>query len=182
MKRAPGSIAILRWLIVGASLAPLVTLTLLAYRPAAATEGMMRAARTAYPAIVNTRLDTCDLCHIGSNYAVNAYGRDYNRNRRSFTAIEGMDSDGDGFTNLAEIQALTFPGRADDFPVVTPTPTGGATATQSATATPSTPASATPSPTNHPSITTTPRPTVTPTGVPGGLPYHIRLPFLLRQK
>jgi hypothetical protein len=36
----------------------------------------------------------------------------------SFTGIEGQDSDGDGFTNLEEINALTFPGDPTDYPVI----------------------------------------------------------------
>ena len=172
-----------RWLVVAAALVPLLAAALLTYRPAVATEGMMRAARTAYPAIVNTRLDTCDLCHTGTNYAVNSYGRDYNQNRRNFKAIEGLDSDGDGFTNLVEIQALTFPGRADDFPAVTPTPTGGATATATATATLVATATVTQAPPTE-TITLPPTrpPTATPTASPGEPRYRLHLPYLLRKK
>jgi hypothetical protein len=62
-----------------------------------------------------TRLNTCTLCHT-SVPALNPYGSAYAAAGHSFTAIEGADSDGDGFTNLAEIQALTFPGNAADKP------------------------------------------------------------------
>lgn len=66
----------------------------------------------------DTRLNTCDLCHSGSNGgSLNPYGRAYS-NTMSFTGIEGQDSDGDGFTNLEEINALTFPGDPTDYPVI----------------------------------------------------------------
>jgi len=72
-----------------------------------------------YPAMVGSRIDTCSLCHLGSPPALNSYGSDYlshGRNAAAAAAIAGLDSDGDGFTNLQEIQALTFPGNASDFP------------------------------------------------------------------
>lgn len=70
----------------------------------------------------NTRLDTCGVCHTdpAGGGARNPYGIDYANNGRSFTAIETFDSDGDGFSNLAEINALTFPGDPKDFPAPTP--------------------------------------------------------------
>jgi hypothetical protein len=61
-----------------------------------------------------TRLDSCATCHNGE--ARNPYGRAYSGSGRNFAAIENLDSDGDGFTNLAEINALTFPGNPDDHP------------------------------------------------------------------
>jgi hypothetical protein len=173
-----------RWLGLAALLVPVAALA--SQRPAVATDSLMRAARTAYPAIAGTRLDSCDLCHVGSHYALDAYGRDYNQNRRNFQAIEGLDSDGDGFSNLAEIQALTFPGKADDYPGPSPTPTTGPSATPigvpSATFThpPSPPPSTTP--TRAPTHAPTRTPTAGPTVDPGVLSFHIRLPFLLRKK
>jgi len=61
-----------------------------------------------------TRLDSCATCHNGE--AKNPYGRAYSGSGRDFAAIENLDSDGDGFTNLAEIKALNFPGKPDDHP------------------------------------------------------------------
>jgi len=64
-----------------------------------------------------TALDTCELCHPGGNtkqYTV--YADAYLLNGKDFTAIENIDSDGDGFNNLEEIQALTFPGDPGSFP------------------------------------------------------------------
>ena len=70
-----------------------------------------------YPVIAGTDLDNCALCHVSAaNLALNPYGTDFKANTFNFDAIEGMDSDGDGFTNLVEIMALTFPGDASDFP------------------------------------------------------------------
>ncbi|HMN63049.1 MAG TPA: hypothetical protein PJ988_21965, partial [Anaerolinea sp.] len=68
---------------------------------------------TRYPAMVGTRIDSCSLCHTSSIPSLNPYGSAYKSNGRSLSAlvaIEGLDSDGDGSSNLQEITALTFPG------------------------------------------------------------------------
>ena len=64
----------------------------------------------------NKTLDTCVTCH-GSNYSLNSYAQDFNTKRvqlgnstAALQAIETWDSDGDGDTNLTEIEALVFPG------------------------------------------------------------------------
>jgi len=72
-----------------------------------------------YPAAVGTRLESCNVCHIVPPTR-NPYGKDYNLSGRFFPAIESTDSDGDGFDNLAEITALTFPGNPEDFPGAPP--------------------------------------------------------------
>ncbi len=80
---------------------------------------------TTYPGAVGTRIDNCLLCHNSlSGGSRNGYGTDFGNNSHNFTAIEPLDSDGDGFTNIVEINNLTFPGNASDFPptVVPPTP------------------------------------------------------------
>ena len=64
-----------------------------------------------------TRLDSCTTCHNGGS--VNPYGRAYLGSGRNFASIENIDSDNDGFTNLVEINALTFPGKPDDHPQIT---------------------------------------------------------------
>lgn len=61
-----------------------------------------------------TKLDSCTTCHSGE--ARNPYGRAYAGSGKNFTEIENLDSDGDGFTNLVEINALTFPGDPEDNP------------------------------------------------------------------
>ena len=53
----------------------------------------------------------------------NNYGNDYSSHGHNFQAIEQLDSDLDGWSNLAEINAATWPGDASDHP------TAGATAT-----------------------------------------------------
>lgn len=78
----------------------------------------------------STTLNHCKLCHVNANSAssittvrpLTSYGADYlaqGRNAASFTAIEPKDSDGDGFSNLTEIQTPTFPGDAADKPTIT---------------------------------------------------------------
>ncbi len=81
-----------------------------------------------YPFTAGTRIDSCDLCHIPPFPSIanrNAYGFDFGNQtlrftdpNQSFANIELNDSDGDGFTNIAEINALTFPGNASDHPNV----------------------------------------------------------------
>ncbi|WMW22971.1 PGF-CTERM sorting domain-containing protein [Methanolobus mangrovi] len=66
----------------------------------------------------DTRLDSCVICHTGPNGgSLNSYGRASGGN---FVSIEDRDSDGDGFSNIDEINALTFPGDANDFPEPVP--------------------------------------------------------------
>ncbi len=73
-------------------------------------------------------LDTCDTCHtpalfdVGVSNLMNYYGRDLFNNNTDFAAIEGTDSDGDGFTNLEEITARTFPGDPNSHPAPAPAP------------------------------------------------------------
>lgn len=58
-----------------------------------------------------TVLNTCGLCHIsaGGGGPTNPYGTAYASASHNFKTIEPLDSDGDGFTNLAEITARTLP-------------------------------------------------------------------------
>ncbi len=67
----------------------------------------------------------CRLCHDGvfpNRGNLNGFGVDVdeNVNVRSrdvdFSAIEGLDSDGDGFTNIEEFEAGTLPGDASSRP------------------------------------------------------------------
>ncbi|HEY5998103.1 MAG TPA: hypothetical protein VI078_02225 [bacterium] len=84
--------------------------------PASASGGYLTQFEGTYPAAKGSRIDTCTLCHTGVPSPRNAYGAAFAAAGHSFTAINGADSDGDGFTNLAEITALTFPGDAADHP------------------------------------------------------------------
>lgn len=127
----------------------------------------LREMTSLYPQMSGSRIDTCEICHPGGNTnRLNAYGRDYDR--RGLAAIEQLDSDGDGVINIDEINALTFPGDADDFPAATPTNTATPTptATNTATTRPTDTPTNTPTPTNTATPTHTPTNTPTPTATP----------------
>lgn len=115
----------------------------------------------------NSRLGTsmdCALCHSGgfTRYG-NAFSNASGGTSARFQAIESLDSDGDKFTNLQEINANTDPSDAASHPrVATPTPTRTPTPRPTPTRTP------TPKPT--PTRTPTPRPTATPTRTPTPTP------------
>jgi hypothetical protein len=72
-------------------------------------------------------MGSCQWCHFKFGYnksgditaTLNPYGKDYlanGRNAAALTAIEPTDSDGDGFSNLAEITATRYPGDKTDDP------------------------------------------------------------------
>ena len=67
-----------------------------------------------------TPLDSCITCHTSSNpdgnNELNPYGADFEAKGHEFEAIELWDSDDDGFSNKAEINAMTFPGDPDSVP------------------------------------------------------------------
>ena len=72
--------------------------------------------RNTYPGACQEILDAttsgqnCSLCH-GGGFSLNDYGSDLADANRNFAAIENMDSDGDGRTNLQEItNDCTMPG------------------------------------------------------------------------
>jgi hypothetical protein len=78
-------------------------------------------------------LGSCQWCHYKYGYdasgeiedTLNSYGKAYNTNGRSLSAlksIENLDSDGDGYSNKIEIDALRFPGDASDDPNKVPAP------------------------------------------------------------
>ncbi len=76
---------------------------------------------------------SCDYCHITygiqppyGQIPLNAYGTDYKdagRTQLALHTIEAVDSDGDGYSNLDEIRALTFPGANNDHPGLVPATT-----------------------------------------------------------
>ncbi len=83
---------------------------------------------TKYPNIASTPLANCTLCHVyipapGVPATRNPYGLAWKNANYNFSSIEGDDSDMDGFTNITEINALSFPGD----PSSTPAPAGSIT-------------------------------------------------------
>lgn len=78
-----------------------------------AKPGYMTKFKTAYPA--TKTLHSCVTCH-NPDYSRNDYGKDFGNNNHDLKAIEGFDSDADGFTNIVEINAGTFPGNRDSHP------------------------------------------------------------------
>lgn len=57
------------------------------------------------------RLDSCGTCHNDfSSGKRNPYGKDFKNNSFNLSAIESMDSDGDGASNIDEITGLYMPG------------------------------------------------------------------------
>ena len=71
-----------------------------------------------------TTLDQCLLCHTSNSNVgpVNSYGNAFGNSNHNFVTIEQLDSDSDGFNNLAEITARTFPGNASSKPASNPAP------------------------------------------------------------
>ena len=65
-----------------------------------------------------TTMGTCTTCHINPDGkgGQNPYGNHYKAYARNFAAIEPLDSDGDGFSNIDEIIADTWPGDAGSAP------------------------------------------------------------------
>ncbi len=82
-----------------------------------------------YPQTAGSQLDdrggnanACLTCHVVGSRRRNEYGADWKdagKNSAAFVAIENDDSDGDGISNIDEINALTFPGNASDVPDTT---------------------------------------------------------------
>lgn len=77
----------------------------------------------------NTRLDTCDSCHVAGGKSRNPYGLAVEAkilagytDSQAMVAVESADSDGDTFSNITEINNLTFPGDPNDKPGAAPAP------------------------------------------------------------
>ena len=131
--------------------------------------------RDTYPNIIDSRIDSCSLCHTSSVPLLNPYGSAYaglgRDNPASLHMIEELDSDGDGYTNIAEIDALTFPGNASDWPHAAINPAYPPPASPTKTTTPTVggyPAPVNPTNTSLPPTATNTRvpPTATNTRVP----------------
>jgi hypothetical protein len=109
--RVFGAVAVLSAVISAAAFTLLVS-------PAQSTPEYMSQFNAKY----NTRgskLDSCMTCHTtqaGGAENLNPYGADFGKNNHDFAAVEGLDSDGDGFSNIDEIKADTLPGDPNDNP------------------------------------------------------------------
>ncbi len=117
------------WLLNFSFLVLIIGISLVALPPQAvqAKPRFLASVRAWYPQLADSRLDTCNLCHLnGGGSSRNPFGEAFAANGFSLVAIESLDSDGDGYTNRQEFKALTFPGNPKDFPrsapIVTPTP------------------------------------------------------------
>jgi len=78
-----------------------------------------------------TVLDTCRLCHSSASPGttdLNPYGTAFRNSGHNFVTIEPLDSDGDGFSNIVEINARSFPGDPSSTPT-TPSDTTPPTVT-----------------------------------------------------
>ena len=79
-----------------------------------ATNGYMSSFNSKY-GTAGTAIGTCSVCHTTAP-ALNSYGNAFKNNAHNYATIEPLDSDGDGFTNIVEINARTFPGNAASHP------------------------------------------------------------------
>ncbi|NUM54230.1 MAG: hypothetical protein HUU46_11345 [Candidatus Hydrogenedentes bacterium] len=93
----------------------LVALALCLASSALAKNQYLFAAGLNYPEITTTRLYDCSLCHASGDNR-NPYGMAFEASGHNFQAIEDDDSDSDGFSNITEIEAITFPGNPLSFP------------------------------------------------------------------
>ena len=83
-------------------------------------------------------IGSCITCHPGAlngSGTLNSYASDWLAAAHNLAAVEALDSDSDGYTNLIEIQAGTFPGDASSQPAppagTPPTAVAGANQTVS---------------------------------------------------
>lgn len=93
----------------------------------------------------NTKLNNCSMCHTAKIPALNLYGKAFKlkhtgsvTTKTALRLIQKLDSDKDTFTNLVEIKALTFPGKATSKPRKSPALAAPTDTANSASAAPST--------------------------------------------
>lgn len=93
----------------------ILTIAFIAFS-ASAKPKFMKNFKAAYPA---AKMSECSVCHVSeSNFAMNSYGEAYINSELDFKAIENEDSDNDGSSNIAEINAGTNPGDKSSVPVI----------------------------------------------------------------
>jgi hypothetical protein len=91
---------------------------------ASANNGALADFNAQYPG--NSYGGSCSICHTSAP-TTNPYGTDLadfgatggNILAETFVAVEGLDSDGDGYTNIQEINTGTFPGDRASHPGIT---------------------------------------------------------------
>jgi hypothetical protein len=158
------------WVYIGTGIAALVTVLVALVSQSTTVSANLpdiQSAEARYPAMVGKRIDTCTLCHTASIPNLNPYGAAYKSAGRSpaaLAAIENLDSDGDGSSNVVEIAALTFPGDPNDKPAA-PTATA-VPPTATPTRVPPTPTKVPPTATSVPPTATMVPPSATPTSIP----------------
>lgn len=77
-----------------------------------ASKGYLTEFKKTYPDFKGA---TCKLCH-GTLPQLNPYGLDYQKYEHDFKKIEELESDGDTYTNISEINANTLPGDKESHP------------------------------------------------------------------
>jgi hypothetical protein len=98
----------------------LLALFLGSHAIAQASSGYLTTFNTRY-GTNGTALNSCLVCHTTASASPsirNSYGAAFGSHAHSYPQIEALDSDGDSFTNLQEIQARTFPGNASSHPAI----------------------------------------------------------------
>ncbi len=106
------------WVVAGlVGIASIGATVLLTTGPALATPSLQTALVAKYPSIRDTQLDSCVTCHMPAIEGfLNKYGLDLKEAKMHFEEIEGLDSDGDGTSNIDEIKEEAFPGSQATFP------------------------------------------------------------------
>ncbi len=108
--------------------------------PAMATSGVLSTWKSTYPSSTLGTTYSCSLCH-GSGSSFNPYGSSISTAlagggtvANALHAVEVQDSDGDGYTNIVEINANTLPGDASSHPTSSDTTPPSAPTSLTATA------------------------------------------------
>ncbi len=100
--------------VIGITVVLFTTALLAGYNIVNATSSYLSQFNSRYSAS-GTALNTCSVCHTSAP-ATNPYGTAFRSNSHNFATIEPLDSDGDSYTNIVEINARTFPGDAASRP------------------------------------------------------------------
>ncbi len=76
-----------------------------------ATPGIMKMFISKYPEVKESQLASCRTCHLPANdNCLNGYAVSLRENSLDFGAVEELDSDEDGTSNIEEIKAQQLPG------------------------------------------------------------------------